>query len=756
MRLLLDPVWNWPVVAVAALGLLTLVLLAAPAGVRHLPRRDRRLLVGLRLLAALVLIFAMFRPALELVETDKRRAEFSALLDISRSMNTPDAAGGYTRRAALLKALESGQAAWQELAKEADLRMFDFDTHYVPVETPGPTADGQYTGLGKVLDDFRQQERSENLIGLLLATDGAQRAMGEDDVNLLAAARRWAELRGVPIYVMPLGTSELSTGGIDLAVEDLTLDQSVTFERKTVPVRAQVRLLGAAGKPVRVRLLVEDRLGKRPGETGELKPVSASAETRPFTEIRTNENSALVNVELSFIAEYAGEYKIALEVVPDPDETRLTNNRRETLISVRRGGLKVAYFDIARPEMRFLKRLNETAKIQLDTRVVSRGETITDAQLFALRAYDVYLIGDVPADAFGTGSSSLLNPLLDRIREGAGLAMLGGQHNYGAGGYASSPLAQVLPVQMSPNERIRPEESAPAQHLNRPLKMLPTRDGVLRYPMRLSAADNQGAWEALPEMDGANKLTPRSAAVGVFAQTAAAEPLFLASDTGRSRVAALAVDQTWKWHLHGHQAEHQRFWQQLVLWLARKDQDTDQPVWVRVEPRHFSPQANVPVEMGAQDETGQPLEDVEFQAEVLKPGGKVDPLTPRRQGTSALADYNRNDAPGDYWIRVAAQRNGKALGEPVMTRFVVDARDLELDNPAADPDALAEVAALTGGSVVPPEQFSEFLKQLLKEGIPEDLKRYRRVNLWDGWPLLLLFTALLSGEWTLRKVRGMP
>jgi len=111
--------------------------------------------------------------------------------------------------------------------------------------------------------------------------------------------------------------------------------------------------------------------------------------------------------------------------------------------------------------------------------------------------------------------------------------------------------------------------------------------------------------------------------------------------------------------------------------------------------------------------------------------------------------------PGDYWVRVSASTKEASLGVSALSRFIVDARDLEMDNPAADPETMNEIAELTGGSVVAPEDFGAFLERLLEEGVPEELQRFKRINLWDGWPLLLIFAGLLSMEWTIRKLRGM-
>ncbi|WP_437191706.1 hypothetical protein [Planctomicrobium sp. SH527] len=758
MRLFVEPVWSWPWVGVAAIAMITLVLLTYPQRVRGIAPFWRKVLIGLRLFSALILIFAMLRPAIEYSESDKQHSELAVLFDQSRSMQTTDGPRGQTRRETIVQLWKEQEPTLAAIGKEIDLKLMDFADALTPIQEPGAEAEGKQTAIGKVLDELREQSRTDRLAGILLLSDGAQRAGGEDDIDPLQAARRLVEEKGVSIHPVVVGTSELSTTGLDLAIDDMELDQPVTFERKTVPVRMKVRLEGAAGKQVRVRLLIEDRSGKALGESGPLNPIPISQDARPFTDIQTTENATVMNVELSFVAEQAGDYKIAAEVVPQEGEIKLNNNRRETLITVRKGGLRVAYFDTLRIEQKFLRELNDTAKIQLDTQFIVGGRranpSVLDPKLFEPGAYDVYLIGDLPVEAFQVQGKNLLAMLAERVREGAGLAMLGGARNFGAGGYANSPIAEFLPVRMTQDERLAPD-APPSPGVGHPVKMLPTRDGERKYLMQLSSQGNDRIWRQLPEMAWANKLVPKSGAVEILAESEQQEPLLIVSDTGKSRVMALAVDETWKWHLHGHAAEHQRFWQQVMLWLARKEFESDQPVWVRVEPRSFSPLATVPIEMGAQDADGNPLADAQFDVEVIPPNGEIKKLIPQKRGDGGFAEFSQTSEPGDYWVRVSASHQGESLGISAMTRFVIDERDLELDNPASDPTLMAELAAITGGSVVPPEQLGEFLTTLLKEGIPSELKRTRRINLWDNWPLLLLFLSVMSLEWTIRKWKGL-
>jgi hypothetical protein len=308
---------------------------------------------------------------------------------------------------------------------------------------------------------------------------------------------------------------------------------------------------------------------------------------------------------------------------------------------------------------------------------------------------------------------------------------------------------------MSPAEALPPGQVDPARHHIRNLQMVPARDGLRHYLMQIAPRDNEQVWRSLPPLGGANRLEAKSEHVDILAQSDDEIPLLFASDTGRARVVAFAADDTYRWWTYGHEDVHQRFWQQLMLWLAHKDLDADAPVWVRIDPRNFAPGAKVPMSFGARDAEKQPITDAEFQVDVLCPDGEKRKGSVLRAGEEGYGEFTDTTQPGDYWVTVTALQGGNAIGLPAMSRFIVDARDLELDNPAADPDLMAEIAAITGTVPLPPEQFGQFLEDLLSQGVSTEISRQTQVNLWDNWGLLGVFVLLMATEWYVRKKRGL-
>ena len=343
--------------------------------------------------------------------------------------------------------------------------------------------------------------------------------------------------------------------------------------------------------------------------------------------------------------------------------------------------------------------------------------------------------------------------------------MTGGLNAFGPGNWARSPLRNVLPVELPRGGA--PDEFDPREQIAGDVPMIPTRQGLQNYVMLLADPEaNAEVWRNLPPLNGANKLTlKRNLPADVLAEGPDGQPLLIASVYGDARVLAFAGDTTWLWPLSGFGQEHARFWRQVVLWLTRKEEDTSGPVFVTVEPRNVVPGRPARLKLGARDADGEPVEDARFTVEVTGPDGEIAALTPRASPVDGdgvfRADAADTAAPGDYWVRVRALSNdpdgpGTLLGPDAVTRFVVDPRDLELDNPAADPGLLAELAEVTGGSVVPPEELAAFLARWADEP-PAAAERtvLSRTPLYDGWWLPAAFVALLGTEWFLRKKRGL-
>jgi len=200
-----------------------------------------------------------------------------------------------------------------------------------------------------------------------------------------------------------------------------------------------------------------------------------------------------------------------------------------------------------------------------------------------------------------------------------------------------------------------------------------------------------------------------------------------------------------------------RFWRQLVLWLARKDQSTEGNVWVQLDPRRYQPGSRVEFTLGANSPEGNPVREAVFEVEITQPDGNRHTVRPTRQGDRTVGSFLDTRIAGDYTIRVSAKQEGRPLGN-AQVRFLVFEQDLELDNPAADPGLLSSLARITaelGGEALVPEEFSDLLDRLKQKPLELETEIQTKRNYWDTWPFLLVFVAALGTEWYLRKKWGL-
>ncbi len=750
----LQPILNsYAVVTVATVVLLLLLLLISPA-FRPISGRRRAVLTALRLAVIGLLTLAMLRPSRVSTTQREQSAVLVVLFDQSRSMQLPQAAGTASRWQAQTEVLRQAEPLLRELPENLAVKLYGFDATLHPLElNPEPlalpaTPEGQQTDLGSSLHAAVQREVGKRLAGVLLMSDGVQTAF-QPTVEIPQAARELARL-GCPLYAVPFGQPLDPTQTRDVAVENLQ-DQYTVFVKNELPITAVVAIRGWANRPIPVRLAVE-----RPdGRTDTVGPVEVAART----------DDEQVSVELRYVPDQPGNYKLTLEAAPQPGELVTKNNRLTAFLRVLEGGLKLLYLEgELREEQLFLRRALESSPdmevefLWLDSRQRTKWPVDVSARLRD-PSYDAFILGDLDATALGPDQLQLL---ADAVAAGKGLVVLGGYHSFGAGGYFATPLADVLPIMMDRLER--QDFAAPIRadlHLAGPQRMRPV--GVHPLTTLASDADNSSVWNRLPPLAGANRFTGVKDATGVrmVAENQDGQPLLVVGQFGAGRVVALAGDSTYRWAMHGFASEYRRFWRQIVLWLVRREDEQRDQVWVKLEQRRFQPDSRVTFRTGVNQPDGEPIADAQLTCHVIDPDGQRREAPLSRDGTAWTGSLERVTTPGDYALEVTASRAGRALGA-ARTEFLVFDHDLELSTPAADHDQLARLAAATresGGRVVAPEQVGSLLQDI-RERPPElEIEVQTRWQLAeharDAWAFLLLFVGLLTVEWYLRKKWGL-
>ncbi|MGD9646856.1 MAG: glutamine amidotransferase [Pirellulales bacterium] len=747
-RVALHPVGGY-VLTSAIVALLIALLIVLPLR-SPLARNRRRILVAIRLGVILLVLAALLRPTI-VYTTAKRQASTLVLLaDQSRSMQTRDSLGNESRWEVLRTVLGDAAPTLDDLSDDVEIKVFSFASEVSPIEVDDGTArlekvaTGSESAIGAALAEVLRREAGKRLAGVVLLTDGAQRALPPHDLPPQTAARQLRDL-GFLLHTVVFGQSRAADAARDIALRDLHANDSV-FVKNELNVAATTRISGFAHDNVPVDLLFETA-------PGQMTVVGS-------TQVRARADGDQLPVELTYIPETPGEYKVTLRARPQPGELTTTNNELSTFVTVRQGGINVLYLEGAHPvEAKFIRRALEAGPdVHVEYHWIDAQRPQTrPAELstaFEQGKYNVYILGDLDSTAF---TAAELTKLADTVRKGAGLMMLGGLHSFGPGGYQKTALAEVLPIQMGELER-QGFDDPPATdlHVPGPLKMQPTAAGEqLRVLLLGPPTQNSDTWALLPPLEGANRFRGLAPLASVLAESAEAPrvPLLVGQTPGNGRVLAFAGDSTWHWALSGQDSLHKRFWRQLVLWLAKKDQ-SDNEVWVELPQRRFQPGSRVEFTAGVQAVEGEDQGNVAMEAEIHLPDGSRRPLRLARQQESFAGMFLEATEPGDYTVTVTATRGRQSLGS-ASARFLVEAVDLELESPQADPNLLTQLANITGGEAMVAEQLVSFLERLEKQPPAPLVTIEAKQEPWDTWPFLLAFAALLIGEWALRKRWGL-
>ena len=406
--------------------------------------------------------------------------------------------------------------------------------HSSPGDAEQTEADGEFTSLSNCLEELLRESDSSRKVYIVLSSDGRQAAWGDDDRSPMPYAKLLAK-HDTPVYTVVHGTSDVVANGLDVSLTELDITRDV-FVRNVVPVQVRLKAHGASGRRIRVRVFVE---APPSGESisGEMIAVPVDQQSRPIHEFICDGDSIDKLIDLDFVPQTAGEFKVAVEVTPLDGEVRLTNNRLETLIRVRKGGIRVVYFDKLRAESKWVKSITVSSRVQLDTMTVYSGDLANRNQFedswFKPGNVDAFIIGDVPADAIGGARLEAIRRCCER--SGAGLIMTGGIQNFGVGGYQNHRISELFPVKNGGDIRA----------VNRRSRDVPNRDSLRHSVMQIAPPNlNKDRWKDLPPLNGATLLKPLEfALVQVLATTENGTPLLVAHEPKRLESWRLPVIQ---------------------------------------------------------------------------------------------------------------------------------------------------------------------------------------------------------------------
>ena len=479
--------------------------------------------------------------------------------------------------------------------------------------------------------------------------------------------------------------------------------------------------------------------------------------------------SEVKGMSLQVVAPAPGVYRLNVEVDPVEGELVTSNNLQTAFVNVREGGGRILFLEgTSRVEQTYLRAaLRRFPDLDLTYQWIPSDTAarwpIGLRDWFQKGKFDIYIIGDLDADAIGREQ---LTQLAQSVSEGAGLVMLGGFHNFDAGGYANSPLAEVLPVQMDASRRVS-IQSNDVDNLRLQIPGPITVNRSRSHPItNIGGEDPDKTWSSLPSLLGANRFVgPKvSPGVQVLLETADKDPLLVVGEYGRGRTAAVAFDSTWRWWREGRSEAYRRFWRQLALWLLSREEDSGDRIFIELDSRRFANESETGFRARLSSVTDERT-TVKLTAEIIDENNRVTAITDTASSTQAgeqtVAGMIPNLAPGYYRLKVGPADNVLKIKPETLAFQVID-QSREMLMPMADPGYLRQLAEITkdhGGAAFSHEEIDQLVQRITERRHQAEAPVVEKRTLGDdpisGWLLFALFAGALSTEWYLRRRWGL-
>jgi hypothetical protein len=614
------------------------------------------------------------------------------------------------------------------------------------------TTRGPVTALGGALADLARRHSSQHLAGVVVFSDFDQNSGPAP----LAAARQL----NVPIYAVGVGPEV----AVDLAVD---LEAPLLMKKgEASTLTVTVRQTDLDGRMVPVRVTA--------------RPVSGDTTVRqPVGEQQVQLTGPSTTIRFPFTPTETGRFVFIAESDPQEGEVLRQNNVAQREVNIQDDFLRLMYVEYEPTwEWRFIKEVFHRDRLvgergfrtflrSADPKVRKSNDlfltTLTPprSEFFA---YDVIFLGDMPAPTLSKRFTENVQEFVSEF--GGGLVVLSGP-NFGPAQLAGTPLADMLPVVVDTEARLRDaREFAP--------RLTPE---AARYDfMQLAAGttENQRAWANLGRLpwyqpvarvrDGATVLLAHPSDRCTDGKTP--QPIIATRRYGKGQVVYLATNETWRLRRLYGEAFYRRFWGQMIYRLGLSHALGDQKRFVvRTDRQQYQVDDRVLLTVDAYDQNFEPL--VESKLPQRKLTGRLLPPA----GTSTAIDADSDSAqpisiaqvrPGVFEASLPVLSAGEhriEVVDPISNQttavtFQAISQSLERRSAVRNTALEEQLAAATGGKTYDLTTVAR---------LPDEIHAHTRVEtsievvpLWNTWLAFSLVVALLLIEWTVRKWVNLP
>jgi len=732
----------WPAWVLVALCLAAAVALAWPLvrgrSDKAVRVRGWRLAVlwALQAITAVLLLTILWQPALLVATLQAQQNVVAVVVDDSASMALKD--GGTESRSGQARGLLNS-GLLDQLRKQFQVRLYRTGTGLERLEKVDALKAGERaTRLSDSLKTVAAESSSVPIGAIVLLSDGADNSGGIDLATL-------AEIRSrrIPVHTVGFGREKYDRD-IEIAAVDVP---ARALAEARVAAQVTVRQTGYSGQKAAITIRDEGRVLAQ-------HPVTFRADGTPQTET------------VLFGAGAAGPKALTVSVTPLQGEENAQNNALTRLVTVEKRKPRILYIE-GEPkwEYKFIRRaMDEEKTVAMSSMLrttqnkiyrqgIAEPKELEDgfpAKAEDLFAYDGIILGGVEVGYFSATQQDNLRMFVDR--RGGGLLFLGGRNALADGGWAKSPLMDLLPVSLV-------DRRDTFQRSRAKVNMTNTGRDSLIARLEENPDRNFERWGKMPDLENYQTTgAPKAGAVTLLEFTpvgpnAVKWPLLVTQNYGRGRTALFATSGSWRWQMLQplEDLTHEMFWQQLGRWLV-----TDAPARVAgTTPRQvLADEQRVTLRAEVRDKVYLPVNDATVVARIMAPDGKgaevelrPDPFT-----TGVYTGAWDAEKTGSYVAEIIAKRGDEELGTDIVN-FRREDGTAENFGTEQNRELLEKLSGQTGGQYYQPADAGRLAKDISYSEAGITVREAK-----DLWNMPIVFLALLglkAIEWMLRRQWGV-
>ncbi|MBC7924901.1 MAG: hypothetical protein H7039_04520 [Bryobacteraceae bacterium] len=726
---------RWPVWLLVVLILVVAAALAWPLwrsrGVKA-PRVKPVAIWLLQTVMVALLLVLLWQPALSVATLRPQQNVVAIVMDDSRSMGLKE--DSVSRSERLKQSLSPAVLA--DLQKRFQVRLYRLGARPERIDSIAALRnDNSSSRLAQGVQQIAAEAASLPIGAIILMSDGADNA-GGIDLETTNQIRR----HRIPVHTVGFGKERADH---DIEITGVELPQRILANSRLNAV-VSLKQWGYANRAVKLVLKDGDkRLATR--------DITLRADGFEQTEaVPFNSGNAGIRT-----------VQATVEVISGEENDK--NNAVTRLLAVDAARPRILYIE-GEPkwEYKFLRRaIEQDQGLQLISMVrttqnkfyrqgidkpdeLEQGFPGTVDELFGFQGI---IIGGVEANYFTPTQQELLKQFVDR--RGGGVLWLGGRGGLSDGGWAASPLAELLPSVLPSSKNAFQRDAAFVELTDSGRESLLCR--LEEEPSR-----NADRWKKLPYLANyEDPGSPKPGAVVLAEMTIGKKrlPLLITQNYGRGRTALFATSGSWRWQMQQplEDLSHEMFWQQMLRWLVS---GTSGQVTSSSSRSLYADEQSVPLRAEVRDRNYIPAADAHVEAHVIRPDGSSETVLLRQDPATAGLYTATLDASstGSFVVETVARRGDQELGRDAIT-FRREDGVAENFGTGQNRELLQKLATQTGGRYWQPGEMSKLGSDIAYSEAGISIRETR--DLWDAPIFFLMALMLRSGEWLLRRKWGV-